>query len=118
MIRLLSAGLALALLATGAARAQENFRITYQVDRSNPAHARVTGWVFNDAPLDVLDVYVTAEALDSGGKVVARGIAFVASQIGNRGGAPFSATVPAMPGTSRFRVRVTSFRFGLGPQSP
>lgn len=118
MIRLLTAALALALLATGEARAQESFRITYQVDRSNPAQVRVVGWVFNDAPLDVLDVYVTAEALDSGGKVVARGIAFVASQIGNRAGAQFSATVPAVQGASRFRVRVTSFRLGLGPQSP
>jgi hypothetical protein len=113
----LTAALALAVLLVACpAAGQGNFRVTYDVDR-NPQQVRVVGWVTNDAPFDAHDVYVTAEALDAGGKVVARGIAFVASHIPSRGTAGFSAPVPAVPTIARFRVRVTSFRMGLGPQS-
>lgn len=97
---------------------QQNFRVTYSVDRANPAQTRVTGWVFNDARFELLDVYVTAEALDAGGKIVARGIAFVAASIPERGNARFSASVPAPAGASTFRVYVSAFRPGLGLQSP
>lgn len=107
-------GLALVTLAALAAEAQENFRVTHTVDRSNPARTVVTGVVFNDARVDVLDVYVTVEALDGARKVVARGIAFVSPAIAQGGSAPFDATVPAPPNTAGFRVRVTGFRLGLG----
>jgi hypothetical protein len=107
------------LLALGAtaARAQENFRVTWTVERT-PERARVEGRVFNDARLDVHDVSVTAEALDGRGRVVARGIAFVSPFIRQGASAPFSASVPAVPSASTYRVRVTSFRLGVGSESP
>ena len=108
---------ALVILGAGGAVAQENFRITYDVDSSTPGRARVTGVVFNDARVDVLDVHVTAEALNSAGKVVARGIAFVSPQIRQGGNAPFEALVPTRDAVT-YRVRVTGFRIGLGAQSP
>jgi hypothetical protein len=101
------------------ATAQGNFRVTYSVDRGQAARTRVTGVVFNDARLEALDVYVTAEALDSAGKVLARGIAFVSPNIPEGSSAPFEAVVPAPAAATRFRVRVSGVRFGLGDgQSP
>jgi hypothetical protein len=118
--RLGPAALGLGLVALAAlAGAQESFRVTYNVDRSNPARTQVTGVVFNDARVDVLDVYVTVEAVDGARKVVARGITFVSPAIPQGGNAAFDSTVPAPPTTASFRVRVSSFRFGLGSlQSP
>ncbi len=106
----------LAVLAAGAAPAlaQGSFNVTWQVDRSNPARVELAGRVFNGAQVDAVDVYVTAEARDASGKVLARGIAFVASTIPARSGAEFSARVPAVAGTATFRVIVSSFRYGLG----
>lgn len=109
--------MALVILGTTTAAAQENFRITYDVDTSNPGRTRVTGVVFNDARVEVLEVHVTAEALNSAGKVVGRGIAFVSPQIRQGGSAPFEAVVPAKDAAT-YRVRVTSFRIGLGTQAP
>jgi hypothetical protein len=109
--------LAVAVLA-GEAPAQESFRVTYNIDRSTPGRTKVTGQVFNDARADALDVYVTAEAVDGAGKVVARGISFVSPSIRQGGNASFEATVPAPPNATSFRVRVSNFRFGLGLQSP
>lgn len=109
-------GVALALLAARAS-AQEGFRVTHTVDRGNPARTHINGTVFNDSRNDVAEVYVTAEALDGGGKVVARGIAFVSPSIAPGRSASFSASVPAMPGATSYRVRVSSFRFAQG-QSP
>jgi hypothetical protein len=109
---------ALGLLILGAAAsAQENFRVTYDVDTNTPERTRVTGVVYNDARVDVFDVHVTAEALNSAGKVVGRGIAFVSSQIRQGGSAPFEALVPAKDAT-KYRVRVTNFRLGLANQAP
>jgi hypothetical protein len=109
---------ALGLLILGAeVSAQENFRVTYETDTSNPARTRVTGVVFNDARSDVFDVHVTAEALNSAGKVVGRGIAFVSSQIRQGGSAPFEALVPAKD-AAKYRVRVTNFRLGMANQAP
>lgn len=107
----------LLVLGATAGEAQENFRVTWTVERT-PERARVEGRVFNDARLDVHDVSVTAEALDGRGRVVARGIAFVSPVIRQGGSAPFSASVPAVPTASSYRVRVTSFRFGVGTESP
>jgi hypothetical protein len=107
------AAAALVLLGAALAGAQENFRVTYNVDSSNPARTRVAGRVFNDARVDVFDVYVTAEAVDGAGKVLGRGIAFVSPQIGQGGSAAFEAVVPAR-GAASYRVQVTGFRLGLG----
>jgi hypothetical protein len=68
--------------------------------------------------MDVLDVYVTAEALDANRKVVARGIAFVSSSIPQSASAGFRINVPTPPSTASFRVTVSSFRSGLGSQGP
>jgi len=51
----------------------------------------LVGRVFNAAAVDAVDVYVTAEALDASGKVLARGIAFVAQSIPAQSGAEYSA---------------------------
>lgn len=105
----------LAVLVAGAtpASAQANFRITYNVDRSNPTQVQLAGEVFNDAAVDVLDVHVSAEALDAAGKRVAQGITWVGS-IRARSSASFSARVPAVRGATGFKVTVSSFQFGLG----
>lgn len=95
------------------ASAQPSFRVTHEVDRSTPDRTRVTGSVQNDGRVDVHDVYVTVEAVDGAGKVVARGIAFVSPHIRQGGRAPFEAVVPA-GGAPTFRVRVTGYRVGLG----
>ena len=97
-----------------AARAQANFKVTYQVEQTDARRVYLTGRVYNAASVDAVDVYVTAEALDASGKVLARGIAFVAGSIPARSDADFSARVPNVAGTTGFRVGVSSFRFGLG----
>jgi hypothetical protein len=111
---LVAGGLLLAATST----AQAGFRIAFDVDRSQAARARVAGVIFNDARVEALDVYVTAEALDAAGAVVARGVAFVSPNIREGASAPFEALVPAPATATSFRVRVTGFRFGLGAQSP
>jgi hypothetical protein len=98
--------------------AQDGFRITYEVDRSRPERARLTGRVVNERPEDVFEVSLTAEALDARGKVLARGITYVDSRITRGDGRPFSMSVPTMPGTASFRVVVGSFRAGPATQGP
>ena len=108
----------LVLLDADGARAQDGFRITYEVDRSRPDRARLTGRVVNERSDDVFEVNVTAEALDARGKVLARGIAYVDSRIGRGDTRPFSMSVPTVPGTTNFRVVVSSYRAGLSTQGP
>ena len=118
-------GLALALLTltlawlAAPAVAQPGFRITYDVDDSRPGRARLNGRLTNERPDDVFEVSVTAEALDAKGKVIARGISYVDARVARGETRPFSVTVPAVPGTTSYRVVVSSFRTGLGggPQS-
>jgi hypothetical protein len=98
--------------------AQEGFRITYDVDRSRPDRARLTGRVINERSDDVFEVNVTAEALDARGKVLARGISYVDSRIARGDGRPFSMSVPTVAGTTSFRVVVSSFRAGSTNQGP
>lgn len=100
------------------ARAQEGFRITYEVDQSRPEKARLNGRVTNDRSQDVFDVNITAEALDARGKVLARGISFVDSRIGPGDSRVFSVSVPNVPGFARYRVVVSSFRAGFANQGP
>ena len=104
-------------LAPALALGQESFQLRYNVDRTSPGQVRVNGTVVNDARVDVIDVYVTAEALDAGGKVLGRGIAFVSSSIPQHGTAPFTVSIPAAQAATSFRVRVSSFRFGMGLQT-
>jgi hypothetical protein len=114
---LLIAGLS---LSADSALAQNGFRVTFDVDRTRPDRARVTGRVVNERAEDVFEVNMTAEALDAKGKVLARGIAYVDSRIARGDGRSFSMSVPTVAGTSDFRVVVSGFRLsaGPGPQGP
>jgi hypothetical protein len=103
--------------AAGEARAQDGFRISYDVDRTRPDRARLTGRILNERAEDVFEVSVTAEALDSRGKVLGRGISYVDARIGRGDGRPFSMSVPTAAGTASFRVVVSSFKAGFG-QAP
>jgi hypothetical protein len=109
-----------ALVALGAdeAGAQDGFRVTFEVDRTRPERARVTGRVSNERAEDVFEVSVTAEALDARGKVLARGITYVDSRIARGDGRAFSLSVPTVAGTTSFRVAVSSWRAGVSGQGP
>ena len=110
--------LGLVLITVSVVGAQDGFRITYDVDRSRPDRARLTGRVINERADDVFEVNVTAEALDARGKVLARGISYVDSRIPRGDGRPFSMSVPTVAGTTSFRVVVSSFRAGSASQGP
>jgi hypothetical protein len=99
------------------ARAQDPFQLSYTVERGGTGPARVQGRVRNDGNVDVLDVYVTAEAVDAGGKVLGRGLAFVSSVIPPRVTVAFAISIPAAQTAASFRVRVSSFRQGFGQQT-
>lgn len=106
-----------AILIPGLARAQDPFQLTFAVDRSGAGPVRVSGRVFNEGQMDAFDVYVTAEAVDGGGKVLGRGITFVSSSIPPRGVVQFVISIPAAQTAATFRVRVSSFRLGIGHQA-
>ncbi len=106
----------LLLLVPGLALAQgaKNFRLTWNVEKSGPTSTEVTGQVVNDSRLDAFDVYLTVEALDDKGKVVARGLTHVSPLLRASASQAFVAKVPVVPGIASYRVVVSSFRFGLG----
>jgi hypothetical protein len=99
------------------ARGQDGFRVTFQVDQGTPDRVRLVGMVTNGRPDDVVDVHVTAEALDARGRVVASGITYVEGRLNRGDSRPFVAVVPMVTGMSRYRASVTSFR-SLGLQAP
>lgn len=105
-----------ATLVPGLARAQDPFQLNFSVDRSGTGPVKLTGRVLNEGSMDVFDVYVTAEALDAAGKVLGRGIAFVSASIAPRATVPFVISIPAAQTAATFRVRVSSFRQGIGHQ--
>ena len=111
-------GLALGVWWPAVGSAESPFRLSYDVDRSVPERVQVRGMVVNEARYDVIDVYITAEALDTGGKVVARGVTFVAASLPRKGRATFVANVPAVKGAASYRVMVSSFRPGLAVEAP
>src|SRR5207249_5058555 len=92
-----------AAAASVAAQTPSTLRVTHSVDRTGPTSAELSGRVFNDGPVDVVDVYVNAAALDASGKVVAQGIPFVGS-VAARGSTPFKARVPVVEGATGYRV--------------
>ncbi|HXJ81741.1 MAG TPA: FxLYD domain-containing protein [Candidatus Methylomirabilis sp.] len=100
------------------AATQARFRTTYNVKSRDARSVVLEGRVFNDTGVDVLDVWVTAEALSASGKVVGRGIAFVGSSIARGDSFPFEAKVPAAEDVENFRVSVSSYRSGREVQSP
>jgi hypothetical protein len=92
------------------------FRITHSLDKGTQAQVTVTGRVFNEARADAIDVYVTAEALDGSGKIIASGVSYVGT-VSSGGSTVFVIKVPSARTASTFRVIVTSFRFGYASQS-
>jgi hypothetical protein len=101
----------------GPGHAFDPFQITYTVERGGAGPVRVTGRLLNDGGQDIFDVYVTAEALDGGGKVLGRGLVFVSGLIPPRGVVPFAISIPAAQNAASFRVRVSNFRQGFGSQA-
>ena len=76
------------------------------------------GEVSSDGLRDVVDVWVTADALNAEGKVVGRGIAFVTSFLPGRGTTTFTVKLPRAEEAHSFRLVVSSFRYASGAQSP
>jgi hypothetical protein len=112
---LLAAVLALVTL-PAAAQAPAPFRVTHAIDKGTQPQVNVSGRVFNDARADAIDVYITAEALDAGGKVIASGVSYVGAVPAGSSTA-FGVKVPSARAAASFRVLVTSFRFGFANQS-
>lgn len=98
--------------------AQNRFRVSYHRDRDEPSSIVLGGTVFNDDDRDVVEVWVTAEALNSAGTVVATGITFASGLIRGHGNASFVAKIPRVESAREFRLAVTSFRYGSMAQSP
>jgi len=109
--------LALAVVTAAPSTAQiavpPTLRITHSVDRTGPSYAELSGRVYNDGAVDVVDVYVNAAAIDASGKVLAQGIPYVGS-VAARGSTAFKARVPVVVGATGYRVGINSFRFGMG----
>src|SRR5882724_922232 len=110
---LLCAFVVIAAAASVAAQTPSNLRVTHSVDKTGPTHTELSGRVFNDGAVDVIDVYVNAAAIDGSGKVLAQGIPYVGS-VPARGSIPFKARVPSVPGATGYRVGINSFRFVMG----
>src|SRR6266851_6470805 len=68
---LFSVVIALAVVGGGPAAAQTPLRVTHSVDKTGPTHTELSGRVFNDGAVDVIEVYVNAAAIDGSGKVLA-----------------------------------------------
>jgi len=108
--------LAVLSITLSAAGQASPFRITHSIDRGTQAQVTVTGRVFNEARADAIDVYVTAEALDGGGKILASEVSYVGTV--NAGASTvFVIKVPSARTAATSRVIVTSFRFGYASQS-
>jgi hypothetical protein len=107
----------LVLLGVGLATAQP-FRVSFRRDRDEPSSIVLMGDVFNDGLRDVVDVWVTAEALNGGHQIVGRGIAFVTSYLPGRGTTTFTVKLPRVEEARSFRLVVSSFRYASGAQSP
>jgi hypothetical protein len=107
----------LVLLGVGLATALP-FRITFRRDRDEPTSIVLMAEVVNDGLRDVVDVWVTAEALNAGDQVVGRGIAFVTSSLPRRGTATFTIKVPRVEEARSFRLVVSSFRYASRVESP
>ena len=114
---LLCAVTVVAAAAPVAAQSPSNLRVTHTVDKTGPTSTEISGHVYNDGSVDVIDVYVNASAVDQSGKVLAQGIPFV-GMVPARGNAPFKARVPVVPGATGFRVGINSFRFAFGRDAP
>lgn len=106
------------LAAARAAEAQPPFRLTFHRERDEPSSIVLAGELFNDGSRDVIDVWVTAEGLNVAGRVAVRGIAFVSALIPGRGSTAFTVKLARAEEVRTFRAFVSSFRYGLGIESP
>ena len=100
-----------------AAQTPSSLRVTHTVDKTGPTSAELSGRVYNDGAVDVIDVYVNASAVDSNGKVLAQGIPYV-GMVPARGSVPFKARVPLVPGATDYKVGINSFRFSMSRDAP
>jgi|SRR6266850_7045043 len=100
-----------------AAQTPTSLRVTHNVDKTGPTHVELSGRVYNDGAVDMVDVYVNAAAVDQAGKVLAQGIPYVGT-VPARGSTPFKARVPVVTGATGYRVGINSFRFAFGRESP
>jgi hypothetical protein len=107
----------LVLVGVGLAAAQP-FRITFHRADDERSSIVLMGDVFNDGLRDIVDVWVTAEALNAGDQIVGRGIAFVTSFLPGRGTTTFAVKLPRVEEARSFRLVVSSFRYASGTQSP
>jgi hypothetical protein len=108
--------LAAVLASVPAAGQATPFRITHTLDKGTQPQVTITGRVFNDARTDALDVYVSADALDGAGKIVASGVSYVGT-VPSGNSTAFVIKVPSARNAASFRVIVTSFKFGFANQS-
>ncbi len=106
------------LLLAARGSADVHFRVTHRVKARDATGIVLEGQVFNDAGRDVVDVWVTAEALNASGTVLGTGIVFVSSMIRRGDNATFQAKLLAVEGVESFRLAVTSYRFATEVQSP
>jgi len=106
-----------AVAAPAAAQSASNLRVTHTVDKTGPASTEISGHVYNDGSVDVVDVYVNVSAVDQAGKVLAQGIPYV-GMVPAHSSATFKARVPVVPGATGFRVGINSFRFAFGGDAP
>lgn len=108
----------LVLLSGGRSAAQEQFRISFQRQPDEPTSLVLAGTLFNEGSRDVVDVWVGAEALNAGGRVVGRGLAFVSPLLRSRADTKFAVKLPRVEQVQSFRVFVSSFRYLSGAESP
>jgi hypothetical protein len=108
----------LALLSAGLGVAQAPFQITFHRAPDEPTSLVVAGTVSNDGSRDVVDVWVTADALNAQGRRVGRGTAFVASLLRGRASTAFTVKLPRADEAHSFRVFVSSFRYLSAAESP
>ena len=108
----------LLLLSGGRGAAQDQFRVSFQRQPDEPTSLVLAGIVANAGSRDVVDVWVTAQALDAGGRVVGRGVAFVSPMLRSRAEEKFVVKLPRAEQVQSFRVAVSSFRYLTGTESP
>jgi hypothetical protein len=114
---LLGSLVVVAAVAPATAQIPSSLRVLHTVDKTTPPTAELSGRVYNDGSVDVIDVYVNVSAVDQAGKVLAQGIPYV-GMVPARGSAPFKARVPVVPGTTSYKVGINSFRFAFGRDAP
>ena len=106
------------LLLSGGPGAAHDFQLTFERQPDEPTSLVLSGTLSNQSARDVVDVWVTAEALNAGGRVVGRGLAFASPLLRGRASAKFTIKLPRVEQAQSFRVFVSSFRYLAGAESP